>query len=306
MNRIIIGGAVILTAALAGAALSIRLKRREYTVVTGKIKKPFTAVHISDLHESRFGKDQDKLIRMVADEKPDVIFITGDMVDDNKHISRNGVMMHKNENAWRFFRRVSKIAPCYVTLGNHESYIPNTNQLCEEISETGVDLLHPTTGQGMTRDVCINGNRVLIVGANDPYFDRENSHRSTLSERFEEDTNRQMPVIVNWRAELRKKYANIGDEERLTLLLSHRPEEYELYRELGFDVAFSGHAHGGQWRLPPFINGIYAPHQGLFPKYAGGCYRFDGLTHIVSRGLSKKRMIRIFNRPEVCVVKFIP
>ncbi len=307
MTSIFIGGAVILTAGLVGAALSCRLIRREYTVSTDKIKKPFTAVHISDLHESCFGKAQEKLIRAIKAEKPDVILITGDMVEDGRIFEPGEPIMDSTNNARIFFERAAKIAPVYMVLGNHESNIPDTQKLVTEITATGVHLLH--RHHAGEDDVCfpisVNGEEILLASADDPYFDRAHPHKNTFSERMEEDRNRQTPNIVNWRNRLNREYPNIKVEERLTLLLSHRPEEYELYRELGFDVAFSGHAHGGQFRLPPFINGFYAPHQGFFPKHAGGFYEYDGFTHVVSRGLSKRRMVRIFNRPEVCVVKFM-
>lgn len=308
MIFVFIGGAVILTAGLAGAALSNKLIRRTYTVSTDKIKKPFTAVHISDLHESRFGKMQEKLISAIKSENPDVIFITGDMVEDDRIFEVGAPVMASNNSARQFFERASKIAPCYMVLGNHESNIPDTDKLVCEIADTEVNLLHRK--HAGENDVCmpitVNGEEILLASADDPYFDRAHPHKNTFSERIEEDRNRQTPNIVNWRERLAREYANIKDEKRLTLLLSHRPEEFEVYRELGFDAAFSGHAHGGQFRLPPFINGFYAPHQGFFPKHAGGCYEYDGFTHIVSRGLSKRRMVRIFNRPEICVVKFMP
>ncbi len=308
MTSFIIGGAVILTVVLVGVAFSCRLIRREYAVYSRKIKKPFTAVHISDLHESVFGKLQDKLIRTIEAENPDVILITGDMVEDGRIFVPGAPIMDSANSARIFFERAVKIAPAYMVLGNHESNIPDTVKLVAEIAATGVHLLH--RNHAGEDDVCfpikINGEAILLASADDPYFDRAHPHKNTFSERMEEDRNRQTPNIVNWRERLKREYADIKDDKRLTLLLSHRPEEFDVYRELGFDVAFSGHAHGGQFRLPPFINGFYAPHQGFFPKHAGGCYKYDGFTHIVSRGLSKRRMVRIFNRPEICVVKFMP
>ena len=201
-----------------------------------------------------------------------------------------------------------KIAPCYMVLGNHESNIPNINKLCEQIENFGIHVLHrqKNSDPDISTEIIINNETVLICGVDDPYLDRcEPCHKKTLTERIFEDKNKNTPLITRWRERLTREYGDIANREVFTVLLSHRPEEFQLYRKLGFDAALSGHAHGGQWRLPPFINGVYAPHQGLFPKHAGGCYRYEKFVHIVSRGLSKKRMIRIFNRPEICLVRFI-
>ena len=99
------------------------------------------------------------------------------------------------------------------------------------------------------------------------------------------------------------------DGETFSILLTHRPERVEDYTGRGFDLVLAGHAHGGQWRLPGLINGLIAPNQGLFPRYAGGRYALDGdTTMIVSRGLAREstRIPRLFNRPELVVVDILP
>lgn len=87
-------------------------------------------------------------------------------------------------------------------------------------------------------------------------------------------------------------------------MLSHRPERIESYKKYNFDLVLSGHAHGGQVRIPFLLNGLYAPNQGLFPKYAGGLYTHNNLNHVVSRGLSyNPKLPRIFNPPEIVIVE---
>lgn len=292
-----IGGAII-CAALALAATSNRIKVREYTVSSPKLSRSFTAVQISDLHESRYGKDQKKLIDAVKNASPDVIFITGDMIEDDKSDEENDIEFTKDNPSRVALEALVEIAPCYMVLGNHEANIPNIDDICTELEEIGVKVMHRTACEEIF-------DGVLLCGICDPYFLKDEIHHNNLAERFAEDKDRVSPTLTKWRELLSDEYEDIAEDERFTILLSHRPEEYELYRSLGFDVAFSGHAHGGQWRLPPFINGVYAPHQGLFPSHAGGLYEYDGFAHVVSRGLSKKRMVRIFNRPEVCVVEFV-
>ena len=94
------------------------------------------------------------------------------------------------------------------------------------------------------------------------------------------------------------------NKEEFTILLSHRPELAERYQKYDFDLVLCGHAHGGQWRLPGVINGLDAPHQGVFPQYAGGRFDFENQTLIVSRGLARESTLvpRIFNRPELVIV----
>ncbi len=291
-----IGGAIV-CAALVLAATSNRIKVREYTVSSPKLSHSFTAVQISDLHESRYGKNQKKLIDSVKDAEPDVIFITGDMIEDDKSDEENPIELTKDNPSLVALEALAKIAPCYMVLGNHEAYIPNIDEICAELEKMGVKLMHRTSCEEIF-------DGVLLCGVCDPYFFKDEIHHNNLAERFAEDKDRVSPILTEWREELKDEFADVASDERFTILLSHRPEEYGLYDSLGFDAAFSGHAHGGQWRLPPFINGVYAPHQGFFPDHAGGFYEYEDFAHIVSRGLSKKRMVRIFNRPEICVIKF--
>ncbi len=297
MKWIILCGA-LLCAALLAFATSNRLRVQRYSISSDKLTRSFRAVHISDLHESRYGKGQKKLIDAVKAEKPDVIFITGDMIEDDKSDEENPIELTADNPSCVALEALAKIAPCYMVLGNHEAYIPNIDEICVQLEEMGVKLVHRTSCEEIF-------DGVLLCGICDPYFFKDEIHHNNLDERFAEDKDRVSPILTKWREELKDEFADVASDERFTILLSHRPEEFELYRSLGFNAAFSGHAHGGQWRLPPFINGVYAPNQGFFPDHAGGFYEYDGFAHIVSRGLSKKRMVRIFNRPEVCVVEFV-
>ena len=93
------------------------------------------------------------------------------------------------------------------------------------------------------------------------------------------------------------------------MLLCHFPEDIDYYRSFGkFDLILSGHAHGGQWRLPFSQNGLFSPGEGLFPKYSGGRFDFDDCTMIVSRGLARIKTVipRIFNNPELVVIDLLP
>ena len=105
-----------------------------------------------------------------------------------------------------------------------------------------------------------------------------------------------------------EKAEKAADQEHFTVLLSHRPELAEMYQKYKFDLVLSGHAHGGQWRIPGILNGLFAPNQGILPRYAGGRYDFEGQTLIVSRGLARESTLapRIFNRPELVIIELGP
>ena len=96
--------------------------------------------------------------------------------------------------------------------------------------------------------------------------------------------------------------------DNYNIILSHRPEYFDTYEAHDYDLALCGHAHGGQWRIPGILNGLYAPNQGMFPKYAGGLYEEDGTTMIVSRGLAREstRVPRLYNRPELVIIDLLP
>lgn len=311
MEIILIGGVILTAAVLAGIILNYFPVVRRYTVRSEKVVSPFAAVHISDLHECRFGKGQKRILSAVAALKPDLIFITGDTVEDGKEQYDEERLIPEGNAARELFCGLVQIAPCYAVFGNHESNIPYTDRLAADIRALGVNLLYRDKGAGddPTAGAVTGGCEVLICGADDPFFDREKGtfgKRKSILRRILEDRGIDGNGKDVWRTRLRREYADVVTDGRLTVLLSHRPEEHELYRELGFDVVFSGHAHGGQWRFPPFNNGIFAPEQGFFPDHAGGFYPLGKTAHVVSRGLSIKRMIRIFNRPEICFVTFEP
>lgn len=222
---------------------------------------------IADLHNTK----HDKLIDMIRDMKPNIIAMPGDIVDTKYPMKYLNV----------FFNEVSKLGiPVYYVTGNHEMGALGTKKIKNDIRNYGIIVLE---------DECINatvnGINVLIAGVDDPY---------------EKD-------IDKWQYDISTKFRNVKHSNRYNILLSHRPEQWKLYEELGFDLALSGHAHGGQVRIPILLNGLYAPHQGLFPKHAGGLYKHGKLHHVVSRGLSLFiNLPRIFNPPELVQIDIVP
>ncbi len=229
----------------------------------------FKIAHISDLHNAQFGENNAELIDIIKQAEPDIITVTGDLTDASKlNISV----------CTSFLEEVVKIAPCYYVTGNHEKNISSDAFL--EI-QNKAELL----GVNILRNKCdvieINGEKLTIMGIDDPYFFDEADNEYILSKTINE----------------------LKQNNSFEILLSHRPEYFSVYAQQGVDLVLSGHAHGGQIRLP-FIGGLFAPHQGLFPEFDGGVYTENNTNMVVSRGIGNSAFpLRVFNRPEVICVE---
>ena len=223
----------------------------------------FKIVQISDLHNKRFGDGQSRLLEIIEEQNPDIIVVTGDLIDC-KHTDIDIAM--------EFITGAVNIAPVYYVSGNHEYNTPEQYSILKEkLSSAGVTLLENEKTEILCNGVSFNLYGIADHGIYDP--------DSTL-EQFD------------------------IDKEEFNVLLSHRPELIETYANYGFDIVFTGHAHGGQIRLP-FIGGVIAPNQGLFPKYTEGMHTIGETSEIISRGLGNSiAPLRIFNRPEVVVCTF--
>lgn len=261
------------TGIFLASAFDTRLKVQRYAVGSPKISDSFRIALITDLHSCSYGKNQKTLLEAIAAENPDIVLLGGDIFDD--------ILPFDEGEA--FIAGVSQKYPCYYVTGNHEYWSADISQILRTISSYGVTIL-----SGSHETIEINGNSVNICGLTDPDVHRiDTSAPSTL-----EELESLKPVTENG---------------NFSLLLAHRPENISFYLDYDYDLMLSGHAHGGQWRIPGILNGLYAPQQGLFPKYAGGEYFFEDKTFIVSRGLAREttKVPRIFNRPELVIVDVV-
>lgn len=231
----------------------------------------FRIAQISDLHNAEFGSGNEKLLSMLKDTKPDIIVLTGDLIDS------------RNLNipvALSFAEEAVKIAPCYYVTGNHESRIDALPELLDGLTDAGVTVLR---NEKIT--LVRNGDTVTLLGIDDPAF---------RSDYMVGDSG---PVLTEALKEL------MAGQMGYTILLSHRPEWFQLYREFGVHLVFSGHAHGGQFRLP-FAGGVIAPNQWFFPKYDAGVITEGDTSMVVSRGLGASIIpLRVNNRPELVVAE---
>lgn len=244
----------------------------EYTIISNRIPEGFDGfriVQISDLHNAQYGIDNSRLLKQLSGTNPDIIVITGDMVDSRRT---------NFEIALAFAKEVLSYAPVYYVPGNHEGRLSEYEAFKTDLEDAGVTVLANQKMQFVH-----NGSSITLMGMNDPRFredfpfgDEVAYARQTLS-------------------------ALCGDADGYRILLSHRPELFDLYTDHEIDLVFSGHAHGGQFRLP-VVGGLIAPNQGFFPKYDAGLFSENHTTMIVSRGIGHSVLpIRINNRPEIVV-----
>ena len=252
---------------------NIALEVNEYEIVSDRIPEAFAGFRIaqvSDLHNKDFGEGYGQLLTLLSEINPDIIVVTGDLID-----SRQTDLDIALEFAWQ----AGKIARVYYVSGNHEARVPEYEDLKTGLVKAGVVILENQKIQ-ITREL----ESITLMGIEDPSF--------------QEDY-----LFGDSESVARQAIENLQNEsDGYTILLSHRPELFDLFVETEMDLVFSGHAHGGQFRLP-FIGGLVAPNQGFFPKYDAGQFKEENTTMIVSRGVGNSIIpIRFNNRPEIVLV----
>ena len=229
----------------------------------------FKIIHISDLHSKEFGKGNKVLLDKIAKEKPSLILITGDIID-----RRN----YNEETSVYFAKKCVNISPVYFSTGNHEMWSGRFKGLEEKMKSVGVNVL-----RNESDEIKRCNESVYILGIDDPAVYR---------------TKEEGEVLIR---SIKKSLENVP-EGSFKILLSHRPERVDIYENSNMDLILSGHAHGGQIRLP-YIGGILAPGQGFFPKYEEGVHNIGNTKIEISRGLGNSSFpLRVFNRPELVVI----
>lgn len=268
-KRLICLAVLAVVIVLAVIGLDQRLIVRRYTVESDKVDAPVRLAVLTDYHGCDYGEGAQRLISAVRSEAPDAVLLVGDIFDDNMPW----------EDSERLVRSLAAQYPCYYVTGNHEYWSGQVGEICRIVEEAGVIVLDQSCAE-----LTVNGQHINLCGVPDPYAN------------------------VDTETALRSAAADIW-QEGFTILLAHRPELIDKYAAVGaFDLVLSGHAHGGQVRIPWLVNGLFAPHQGFLPNYAGGLYEAEGMTMIVSRGLARESTSfpRIFNRPELVMVEIRP
>ena len=247
---------------------------RQYTYRNSKIAAPIRAVQLTDLHNYQYGRDNQRLIAKIQRQKPDVIFMTGDMLNEDE--DRTDILLH-------LVREACAIAPVYFSLGNHEVGYEKTygeGDLTEQLEAAGAVVLEKEYV-----DTKIAGQEVRIGGAYGYLLPEDWGDGS--EQRF-------LEAFVQ--------------TDRLKILLSHVPEGLLLWKSMEYwdvDLVFSGHVHGGQVRVP-FVGGLFDPEEGFFPTYTRGMFSCGNGTMILSAGLGSSREIpRVNNLPEIVVCDIV-
>lgn len=249
------------------------LELNTYTIISRELPDAFDGYRIaqvSDLHNAEFGDRNQSLLEMLREAEPDMIAITGDLIDSRK----TNIAV-----ALAFAEEAVKFAPCYYVSGNHEARVSEYQDLKTGLEAAGVTVLDDAQVK-----IEVSGESITVIGVNDPSFHAD--------------------YLTSDAAVMDRKLSELSSEDAgFTILLSHRPELFDTYVAHDMDLILTGHAHGGQFRLP-LIGGLIAPNQGLFPKYDDGLYSEGNTNMIVSRGLGNSIIpFRFNNRPEVVLIE---
>lgn len=252
------------------SGISDKLQTNVITVRTEKVSAPVRLALITDLHSCKYGENQVLLIDALESFAPDAVILCGDIIDEKL----------PEEPAWSLIRQAEERYPCFYVTGNHEYRIGDIGKVKETVRQLGAVVL-----EGERRTFTLNGQEIDICGMDDS-------------------------LVTNATFARQLEQCSADSPENYSVLAFHRPENILKFENKGFDLVLSGHAHGGQWRIPKILeNGLIAPGQGLFPRYTSGLYKIsDSLTLIVSRGLAKEKtwIPRVYNNPEIVIVDIIP
>ena len=242
-----------------------------YTVVSADLPEVFDGlrmIHLSDLHGKEFGKGNERLLKKVAESQPDLIAITGDLIDREEHLAMVPTLA----------KGLAAIAPTYYVTGNHEWAVHRVNDLKGILTQCGVTVL---SGEYVLLER--DGETIAVAGMDDPNGPEGLAAGVALKEKISKEQ---------------------GDI--YTLFLSHR-DSVETYAQWGFDLTLCGHGHGGIWRIPLLDRGLLSTDRTFFPEYDGGAYDLGhGNACVISRGLGSNTVpihaFRLFNRPDLPLI----
>ena len=229
----------------------------------------YKIAHLSDLHGHEYGEGSGELLKLVAEQRPDLIVVTGDLIDQEGQL----------EMVPALAKGLAAIAPTYYVTGNHEwalgsATVKELKALLKECGATPLSNQYEVLGRG--------GGKIALAGVDDPNGYADQTTPAQLRARIEQE-----------------------EPGLFTLLLAHRNDHFGVYVNAGYDLVLSGHGHGGIVRLP-FVGGLLGTDRKLFATWDAGVYTLRDSTLFVSRGLGNNTVpykgFRLFNRPELAVV----
>ncbi len=269
ISKVLTAAAVLFL--LSGHVTDNILTVSSYSVKTAKLSRGVRIANVSDLHDKAFGRENSTLIKELKKLSPDIIVITGDIVNT----------ADKCDNALDLVRGMTAAGyPVYYASGNHERRAGEAEYyaLMEKLSAAGAVVLNDECS-----DIELGGSHVRIIGIDD--WSLKNGEFTKVLQKYCE-----------------------GTEDIFTAALAHEPQYRDDFFASDCDLVLSGHCHGGQVRIPFLHRGLYAPDQGILPKYTEGIYTVNGTSHIISRGVGNQFRLfpRYFNLPEITVVDILP
>jgi len=256
------------------------LEVSHYTVASNKIPtsfKGFKILQLSDLHSKSYGNYNDKLIKKVNSEKPDIVVMTGDMV--NAKDADFEVFINLAE-------QIGKRYETYYIVGNHEQNLNDDKrkELMDKLNEIGIRVL--------------DNEKVTITRG----MDSINLYGLWFNLRYYKDLSNEYTKNIFFGAEQIQSILGSLDTDSYNILLTHNPLYADTYSNWGADLILSGHIHGGMIRIP-FAGGLLSPERDLFPEYDAGKYEVNNKVLIVNRGLGNGDFgFRVFNQPEISII----
>lgn len=253
-----------------------------HNIYSSKIPKEFNnfkILQLSDLHSKSFGKEDSKLISKVHEVNPDIIVITGDMVNDDFDYSSFNCIINKLVKKYKI----------YYIIGNHEQNVMiknycEFNNMIEGIKRAGVNIL-----SNERTNISIGEEYIYLYGMH-------------MDLKYYRNLRKRESRGVNFTIKDMEELIGRCNKERYNVLLSHNPIYFNTYSKWGADIVLTGHMHGGMIRLP-FLGGVFSPEHKFFPKYYQGIYKDGNSIMNVNRGLGRgKFCIRFFNKPEISVI----
>lgn len=260
---------------------SNRFVVRRHTVQDGRIKKPCKAVVLSDLHNKRYGKDNEKLLAAIRREQPEFVFIAGDILTANTKAPM--------EPALQLLSELAKEFRIFYANGNHEHRLKLNPEVYGDMAERYASALKEMGIEPMVNShVKLPEYGIAVYGSeiDEIYYKRFSKGRMESG---------YLPGLLGQ-----------APKDVYTVLLAHDPDYFPQYAAWGADLTLSGHVHGGVARVPFWGKGVISPSWHLFPKYDGGIFREGDAVMVLSRGLGSHTIpVRVFNPAELWVVEFV-
>ncbi|MVX64607.1 metallophosphoesterase [Clostridium chromiireducens] len=255
------------------------LKVTKYNIRSEKIPKEFNEfkiIHLSDFHNYVFNKENTMVIKKISIENPDIIVMTGDMV--NKYDTKFNQFLE-------LVRKLSQRYKIYYIIGNHEKKLKkdDLDLIINELNLSNVNV--------------INNNSKVIISRRNKVI---NIYGLDIPLEFYKVRNRPTNITTVVDAVL-----NRCNMDEYNILLTHNPLFFETYSKHNVDLILAGHVHGGMIRIP-FIGGVLSPERKFFPKYSGGLYEISKKKLIVSKGIGhSKPGVRVCNMPEIVSITLL-